>query len=115
VDGPRLREPEQIRQECAAKFRPVIGSGVAFAAILGYLLREDWGEPRIDDMVVSDECIFARAIGQESHSLFVGARECLIRQIRYIASRMRWTWTGTNWDTCWRRLRGSRGWGNGRV
>jgi hypothetical protein len=37
---PPLREPEQIRHDCAAKLRPIETSGM-FTAILGCLLRED--------------------------------------------------------------------------
>ncbi len=38
---PALREPEQIRQECVRKLRPIETSGM-FTAILGCLLGEDW-------------------------------------------------------------------------
>ena len=81
---PVLREPEQIRQGCVDKFRPVKSSG-AFAAIMGYLLGEDWGEPRIEDIIVSDECVLARTEGQVTHSMFFCRRECLSRQLLCIA------------------------------
>ena len=42
---PTLREPEQIRQDCVDKLRPIVTSGM-FTAILGCLLGEDWAEPR---------------------------------------------------------------------
>ncbi len=84
---PVLREPEQIRQDCAAKFRPEM-SGGAFCAILGYLLREDWGEPRIEDIIVSDDCVLARTEGQVTHSMFLGARKCLIRQMLCISKAL---------------------------
>jgi len=44
VDEPRLREPEQIRQDCAAKFRPVMGNGPFTAN----LVEGDSCEPRIE-------------------------------------------------------------------
>ena len=47
---PILREPEQIRQDCVKKLRPVETSGV-FTAILGCLLREDWATPRIEQLM----------------------------------------------------------------
>ena len=37
---PTLREPEQIRQDCVAKLRPIETSGM-FTAIFGCLLGED--------------------------------------------------------------------------
>ncbi len=77
---PAIREPEQIRQCCAAKLRPEMGSN-GFCAILGYLLGEDWGEPRIEDIIVSDEWVLARSVGQAMHSSFLGRREHLIRQV----------------------------------
>jgi hypothetical protein len=77
---PALREPEQIRQDCAAKFRPEM-SGGRFCAILGYLLGEDWGKPRIEEIIVSDEGVLARMEGQATHSMFFCRRECLSRQV----------------------------------
>jgi len=56
-----------------------------FSAILGYLLWEDWGEPRIEDIIVSYECLLARTEGRARHSLFLGARKCLIRQMHCLA------------------------------
>jgi len=67
VDQPRLREAEQIRQDCAAKFRPAMGND-GFSAIMGYLLWEDWGEPRIEDIIISDEGVLARTEGHVTHS-----------------------------------------------
>ena len=77
---PAIREPEQIRQDCAAKFRAEMGSN-GFSAILAYLLGEDWGEPRIEDMIVSDEGVLARDVGQETYSNLFCARKCLIGQV----------------------------------
>jgi hypothetical protein len=81
---PVVREPEQIRQDCAAKFRPETGSD-RFYAILAYLLGEDWGEPRIEDMIVSDERVLAREVGQETYSKFYCARKCLIGAVLSIS------------------------------
>ena len=55
-----LREPEQIRQDCAQKLRPVETGGI-LTAILGYLLREDWSTPRIEELQISpNRCLLAR-------------------------------------------------------
>jgi hypothetical protein len=79
-----IREPEQIRQDCAAKIRPIETSGM-FTAILGCLLRENWAEPRIEEMIVTDKCLLARTNGQATHKLMLGAEEDLIRNIHGIA------------------------------
>ena len=84
MDEMRIREPEQIRQDCATKLRPIETSGM-FTAILGCLLREDWSEPRIEEMVVTNKCLLARAEGQVTHKLMLGAEEDLIRNIHGIA------------------------------
>ena len=81
---PTLREPEQIRQDCVKKLRPVETSGV-FTAILGCLLGEDWSTPRIEQMIVTTKCLLARTEGEVTHKLFLGAEEDLIRNIHGIA------------------------------
>jgi len=81
---PVLREPEQIRQDCAAKLRPIETSGM-FSAILGCLLKEDWAEPRIEQLLVTDKCLLARTEGEVTHKLFLGAEEDLIRNVHGIA------------------------------
>lgn len=45
---PLLREPEQVRQDCARKVRAIETSGM-FTAILGGLLGEDWTDPKIEE------------------------------------------------------------------
>jgi hypothetical protein len=79
-----IREPEQIRCDCAAKLRPIETSGM-FTAILGCLLKEDWAEPRIEEMIVTDKCLLARREDQLTHKLFLGAEDDLIRNIHGIA------------------------------
>ena len=71
VTEPVLREPEQIRQDCAAKLRPIETSGM-FSAILGCLLGEDWATPRIEQLIVTDKCLLARTEGEVTHKLFLG-------------------------------------------
>src|SRR5262249_19615162 len=52
-----LREPEQIRQDCARKLKQVQTSGM-FTAILGCLLGEDWSTPRIEELLLTpDRCL----------------------------------------------------------
>jgi hypothetical protein len=49
-----LREPNQIRQDCARKLS-VVQVSDHFQAILGCLLGEDWTSPRLVEMVVTSE------------------------------------------------------------
>jgi hypothetical protein len=52
-----LREPAEIRQDFARKLRAVETSGM-FTAILGWLLNEDWAEPKIEEMrITPDRCL----------------------------------------------------------
>jgi hypothetical protein len=80
-----LREPEQIRQDCAAKLRRVQTSGVALA-ILGCLLGEDWASPRIVEMQITpDRSIMARLAGAVACSEVVGTETDLINNLQGIA------------------------------
>ena len=94
-----LREPEQIRQDCARKLRSVETSDM-FAAILGGLLGEDWSTPRIEELrITPDLCLLARVEGEATFKAFLGAEADLIRNVHGIA-RSR-GWTATRWATCW--------------
>jgi len=80
-----LREPEQIRQDCARKLR-VIEISPQFGAIIGCLLDEDWTTPRILQLcVTSDRCLLARTEENAGFDLFIGAEADLIRNIHGIA------------------------------
>jgi hypothetical protein len=81
----RLRDPDQIRQDCARKLRSVETSGM-FAAILGCLLGEDWSEPRIAELrLTPDRCLLARVEGEASFKAFRGAEADLIRNVHGVA------------------------------
>ena len=68
-----IREPDQIRQDCARKLRAVQVSE-HFQAILGCLLNEDWTTPRLVEMV-SRTC---RGGGEDgSGQASCNQRECL--------------------------------------
>lgn len=82
---PNLREPGQIRRDCAAKLRNVATSG-RFTAILGCLLGEDWATPRIVEMrLTRDRCLLARQASDVGFNDFLGAEADLIRNIHGIA------------------------------
>lgn len=82
---PPLREPEQIRQDCARKLRTIETSGM-FAAILACLLGEDWTDPKIEELrLTPDRCLLARPAGEASFKAFLGAEADLIRNIHGIA------------------------------
>src|SRR5450755_1311838 len=80
-----LREPEQIRQDCARKLRPVETGGI-FTAVLGCLLGEDWSTPRIEELQISpDRCLLARLEGEATFKAFLGAEADPIRNVHGIA------------------------------
>jgi hypothetical protein len=82
-----LRDPAQIRADCARKLKP-IETGEVFTAILAALLDEDWTTPKIEELLItSDRRILARPTGQTSHKLFIGAEADLIRNIHGVEGR----------------------------
>ncbi len=82
---PTIREPDQIRRDCARKLQTVEVSE-HFLAILGCLLGEDWTTPRLVEMAVSpDGALLGRCDGQPGFSTFLGASADLIRNIHGVA------------------------------
>lgn len=80
-----IREPDDIRQDCARKLRSVEVSD-HFRAVLGCLLGEDWTTPRLVEMVVTpDGHLIGRCDGDASFKAFLGAAEDLIRNIHGVA------------------------------
>ncbi len=74
-----IREPDQIRHDCARKLRAVQVSD-HFQAILGCLLKEDWTTPRLIEMVVTpDGHILGRCDGDAAFKAFLGASDDLIK------------------------------------
>jgi hypothetical protein len=85
ADDSTIREPDQIRQDCARKLRAVQVSG-HFQAILGCLLDEDWTKPRLVEMVITpDGHMLGRCEGEASFKAFLGASEDLIKNIHGVA------------------------------
>ena len=81
-----IREPDEIRQDCARKLKSVEVSGM-FSAILGCLLGEDWSTPRIEELrITPDRCLLARVKGESAFKAFLGAEADLIRNIHGVAS-----------------------------
>lgn len=80
-----IREPDQIRQDCARKLRAVQVSD-HFQAILGCLLGEDWTTPRLIEMVVTpDGHVLGRCEGEAAFKAFLGASADLIKNIHGVA------------------------------
>ena len=85
TDDAPIREPDQIRRDCARKLRAVQVS-THFQAILGCLLGEDWTTPRLAEMVVTpDGHMLGRCEGEASFKVFLGASEDLLRNIHGVA------------------------------
>ena len=80
-----IRDPAQIRADCARKLKP-IETGDMFTAILAALLDEDWTTPKIEELfITSDRFILARPSGEMAHKLFIGEEADLIRNIHGVA------------------------------
>jgi hypothetical protein len=54
TDDTPIREPDQIRKDCARKLQGVEVSD-HFQAILGCLLGEDWTTPRLVEMTITPD------------------------------------------------------------
>jgi hypothetical protein len=81
-----IREPEDIRRDCARKLQAVQVSE-HFQAILGCLLGEDWTTPRLVEMVITpDGHLLGRCDGEPAFRAFLGASEDLLRNIHGMAS-----------------------------
>jgi hypothetical protein len=84
-DDTPIREPDQIRRDCARKLQAVQVSD-HFRAILGCLLGEDWTTPRLVEMVITpDGALLGRCDGQPGFSTFLGASDDLIKNIHGVA------------------------------
>ena len=85
TDDTPIREPDQIRLDCARKLRAVEISD-HFQAILGCLLGEDWTTPQLVEMVITpDSQMLGRPEGEPSFKAFLGASEDLIKNIHGVA------------------------------
>jgi hypothetical protein len=85
ADDNTIRDPDQIRRDCARKLRAVQVSE-HFRAILGCLLGEDWTTPQLVEMAVTpDGALLGRCDGQPGFSTFLGAAADLIRNIHGVA------------------------------
>ena len=85
-DEEALREPEDLRRECARKLRDVPMS-VPFRAILACLLDVLWTSPVLADMVVmSNRSVLGMYRGEKSFSQHLGSADDLIRDIHSLAA-----------------------------
>jgi hypothetical protein len=80
-----VREPEEIRQSCVRKVHSV-EIGDQLLAILSFLLDEDWGAPRIDDLQIWARCVVIRNVGERDYTFVHGAEPELVKTIHEVAS-----------------------------
>jgi hypothetical protein len=86
MTDPTIREPDQIRRDCARKLRTVQVSD-HLQAILGCLLAEDSTTLRLVEKVhTPDGHQLGRCSGQASFTAFLGASEDLLRNIHGVAA-----------------------------
>ena len=80
-----IREPEQIRQDCALKVRRV-ETNQSFRAILACLLSEAWTKPRIIELrLTAERTLLARADGELTFKQFTATESDLIHSVHMIA------------------------------
>jgi len=85
LDDTPIREPEQIRQDCARKLQAVQVSD-HFQAILGCLIGEKWTQPLLVEMVItSDGHLLGRCEGEANYKAFLGSSDDLLRNLHGIA------------------------------
>ncbi len=85
MNDPTIREPEDIRRDCARKLR-VVQVSDHFQAILGCLLGEDWTTPRLVEMVITpDGHLLGRCEGEAAFKAFLGASVDLLKNINGVA------------------------------
>lgn len=85
TDETPIREPDQIRQDCARKLRAVQISD-HFQALLGCLLSENWTTPVLAEMVItSDGHLLGRCDGEVEFKAFLGSSKDLLRNIHGVA------------------------------
>ena len=85
MSEPNIREPEEIRRDCARKLRAVQVSE-HFQAILGCLLGENWTTPRLVEMVITlDGYLLGQCEGEAAFRAFLGASEDLLKNIHGVA------------------------------
>ena len=81
-----MREPNQIRTDCAAKLAAVQISD-HFRAILGCIVGENWTTPRLIELVItSDGHLVGRLDGESDFKVFLGEADDLIKNIHGVAS-----------------------------
>jgi hypothetical protein len=80
-----IREPEQIRQDCALKIK-LFDTNQSFRAILACLLGEKWTRPRILELRLTPErTLLARVEGDLTFKRFTATENDLIRSVHKIA------------------------------
>jgi hypothetical protein len=86
TDDTPIREPDQIRQDCARKLAAVQVSD-HFQPIVGCLLGEAWTTPRLVEIVITpDGHLLGRCDGEAAFKAFLGASEDLIKNIHGVAT-----------------------------
>ena len=80
-----IREPEEIRQDCALKVRQV-ETNRSFRAILACLLGEEWTKPRILELrLTAERTLLARLEGSLTFKQSEATEGDLIRSVHNIA------------------------------
>ena len=80
-----IREPDQIRRDCAEKLR-LVQLGSQRRAILGCLLGESWTIPRLVELRITPHGnLIGRCKGDSRFNAFLGSGDELIKVIQAVA------------------------------
>ena len=74
-----IREPDEIRRDCARKLRSVGTPGI-FTAFLGYSVGEDWATPKIEKLEMLPDRLLVRVEGDVPKPIF-GVPDDLVRLV----------------------------------
>jgi hypothetical protein len=81
-----IREPDQIRQDCALKVRRV-KTNHSFRAVLACLLGEAWTKPHIIELrLTSERILLVRTEGELTFKRFTATESDLIHSVHMIAT-----------------------------
>lgn len=75
-----LREPNEIRRDCARKLRSVGTPGI-FTSFLGYLVGEDWDTPKIEELEMLPDRLLIRVEGDVAPKSIFGVPDDLVRLV----------------------------------
>ena len=78
-----IREPDEIRRDCARKLRSVGTPGI-FTAFLGYSVGEDWATPKIEKLEMLPDRLLVRVEGDVAPKSIAGVPDDMVRLVHEV-------------------------------